>query len=179
MLGGSGMVRNFAVSVDEDIYEKFTLAINLTLDSEKEAIETCMKWYIANAFEKVTQEYNPKGAAKKALGLSSEYYGKATQRIPTWSLKSNQYNHKIIRAYFMAAEIAGQATITIMERLCSDKDHPELYVPTFKSNYSQMKLDGPKSHGKVFEDDGENVWIWSEVESVLMEYRSSFYNGED
>lgn len=22
-----------------------------------------------------------------------------------------------------------------------------------------MKIDGPKSHGKVFEDDGERVWI--------------------
>lgn len=171
------MVRNITVSVDEDIYEKFSLAMNLTKDSENDAIETCMKWYIANAFEKVSQEYNPKGTAKKVVDSSNNYYGKATQRIPVWALKSNQYNHKIIRAYFMAVDIAGQATITMMERLCSDKDHPELYVPTFKNNYSQMKLDGPKSHGKVFEDDGENVWVWSEVESVLMKYKSSFYNG--
>ena len=34
----------------------------------------------------------------------------------------------------------------MMERLCSDKNHPDLYVPTFKNNYSQMKIDGPKSH---------------------------------
>ena len=47
--------------------------------------------------------------------------------------------------------------MSMMERLCSDKEHPELYVPTFKNNYSQMKIDGPKSHGKVFEDDGERV----------------------
>lgn len=61
-----------------------------------------------------------------------------------------------------------------MERLCSEKDHPELYVPTFKNNYSQMKLDFPKSHGKVFEGDGENVWIWSEVEETLMKCKNSF-----
>lgn len=41
-------------------------------------------------------------------------------------------------------------------------------------NYSQMKLDGPKSHGKVFEDDGETVTIWREVEDTLMKYKSSF-----
>lgn len=32
-----------------------------------------------------------------------------------------------------------------------------------------MKLDGPKSHGKVFVDDGETVTIWQEVKD-----RSSF-----
>jgi hypothetical protein len=117
--------------------------------------------------------------AKKVVDASNNYYGKAAQRIPVWALKSNQYNHKIIKAYFMAVDIAGEATLTMMEGLCSDKEHPELYVPTLKNNYSQMKLDGPKSHGKVFEDDGENVWIWSEVESVLMKYKSSFYNGEE
>lgn len=172
------MVRNITISIDEDIYEKFSLAMNLTKDSENDAIEMCMKWYIAKAFEKVSQEYNPKATAKKVADVSNNYYGKAIQRIPVWALKHNQYNHKIIRAYFMAVEIAGQATITMMERLCSDKEHPELYVPTFKNNYSQMKLDGPKSHGKVFEDDGDNVWIWSEIEDILMRYKASFYNDE-
>lgn len=61
-----------------------------------------------------------------------------------------------------------------MERLCSDRDVSELYVPTFKNNYSQMKIDGPKSHGKVFEDDGETVTIWHEAEDTLMRYKSSF-----
>ena len=46
-------------------------------------------------------------------------------------------------------------------------------MPTFKNNYSQMKSDGPKSHGKVFED-GETVTIWHEVEDIIMEYKSSF-----
>ena len=38
-----------------------------------------------------------------------------------------------------------------------------------------MKIDGPKSHGKVFEDDGDHVWIWDEVEETLMNYKNSFY----
>lgn len=79
-------------------------------------------------------------------------------------MKQTQYNHNIIRAYFEAVDIAGQATIAMMEYLFSDKEHQELNVLTYKNNYSQLKFDGPKSHGKVFEDGGENVWIWSEVE---------------
>ena len=96
-----------------------------------------------------------------------------------WALKPNQYNHKIIKSYFMSIDIAENATIVMMERLCSDKNRPDLYVPTFKNNYSQMKLDGPKSHGKVFEDDGNHVWIWNEVEETLMQYKSEFYSGEE
>ena len=168
------MDRKITVSIDQDVYEKFCLAMNLTKDTENHAIETCMRWYIAKTFEKVSQDYNPKAAARKTADESNDYYGKAIQRIPVWALKSEQYNHKIIRAYFEAVATTGHATIDAMEHLCSDKNVSELYVPTFKNNYSQMKLDGPKSHGKVFEDDGDTVTIWSEVEETLMKYKNSF-----
>lgn len=101
-----------------------------------------MRWYIAKTFEKASQTYNPRTIAKQ--NESKDFYGKAINRIPVWALKPTQYNHKIIRAFFEAQDIAGEATISMMERLCSDKEHPELFVPTFKNNYSQMKLDGPK-----------------------------------
>lgn len=172
------MSKKVSFFIDEDVYEKFLLAMDISKESEEEAIEMCMRWYIAKTFEKASHEYNPKTISKKTKETNKDYYGKAIQRIPVWALKTEQYNHKIIKAYFTAVDIAGKATISMMERLCSDKEHPELYVPTFKNNYSQMKIDGAKSHGKVFEDDGENVWIWSEVEDILMKYKSSFYNGE-
>lgn len=170
------MNKKLQINIDADIYEKFCLALNLTNENQDEAMETCMRWYIAKSFEKASQTYTPRSSKHTE---SKDYYGKAINKIPVWSLKPSQYNHKIIRAYFEAVDIAGEATLTMMERLCSDKSHPELYVPTFKNNYSQMKLDGPKSHGKVFEDDGERVWIWSEVESVLLQYEKSFYKREE
>lgn len=170
------MVRNITISINEDIYEKFCLAMNLTKDTENTAIETCMRWYIAKTFEKASQVYNPKTVARQNEDINKDFYGKAIQRIPIWAVKPNQYNHKIIRAYFKAVAATGRATIDMMERLCSDENNLELYVPTFKNNYSQMKLDGPKSHGKVFEDDGDSVWIWSEVEEVLMKYKTNFCN---
>ena len=170
------MVRNITISINEDIYEKFCLAMNLTKDTENTAIETCMRWYIAKTFEKASHVYNPKTVARQNEDTKKDFYGKAIQRIPIWAVKPNQYNHKIIRAYFKAVAATGRATIDMMERLCSDENNLELYVPTFKNNYSQMKLDGPKSHGKVFEDDGDSVWIWSEVEEVLMKYKTNFCN---
>jgi hypothetical protein len=168
------MDKNVTFTVDADVYEKFNIALNLTNETKDVAIENCMRWYIAKTFEKVSQTYNPRTAAKQNESANKDFYGKAIQRIPVWALKPNQYNHKIIRAYFKALETTGRATIDMMERLCSDKNNSELYVPTFKNNYSQMKLDGPKSHGKVFEDDGDTVTIWHEVEDTLIKYKSSF-----
>lgn len=52
----------------------------------------------------------------------------------------------------MPAATTGRATIDAMKRLCSDENNPEPYVPTFKNNYSQKKLDDLKDSGKVFED---------------------------
>jgi hypothetical protein len=168
------MSKKITFTIDVDVYDKFCIALNLTNDTEDIAIENCMRWYIAKTFEKASQTYNPRTTAKQATDAGKDYYGKAIQRIPVWALKPNQYNHKIIRAYFKAVETTGRATIDIMERLCSDKNNPDLYVPTFKNNYSQMKLDGPKSHGKVFEDDGDTVTIWYEVEDTLNKYKLSF-----
>lgn len=168
------MDKKITITVDEDVYEKFSLAMNLRKDKENYAIETCMRWYSGKTLQKTPQDYN----LNKSVNESDSYYGKAIQRIPNWASEPTQYNHKIISAYFKAVAITGRATVDTMKLICSDKNIPELYVPTFRSNYSEMKFDGPKSHGKVFEDDGEKVWIWNEVEEMLMKYKTSFYSDE-
>lgn len=172
------MQKNISFSVDSDVYEKFNMALNLSGETVDDAGEACLCWYIAQAFGNASKEYTPR-IAKQTDSGSKDFYGKALQRIPMWAMKPSQYNHKIIKAFFMAIDIAGEATLTMMERLCSDKERPDLFVPTFRNNYSQMKLDGPKSHGKVFEDDGDRVWIWDEVEETLVKYKESFYVGEE
>lgn len=169
------MAEQVTFHIDADIYDKFCLALTLTGQAQDEAAESCLRWYIANAFEQASHDYNPK---KKPIP-PKDYYGKAALRIPTWAMKPSQYNHKIIRAYFKAQEITGNVTLSLLEGLCSNPEYPDLYVPTFRNNYSQMKIDGPKSHGKVFDDDGENVWLWQEIEEVLMKYKSSFYGQEN
>lgn len=63
--------------------------------------------------------------------------------------------------------LTGRLILAQWKNYAATKNARELYVPTFRNNYAQMKIDGPKSHGKVFEDDGDRVWIWKEVEEVL------------
>jgi len=168
------MNKNITVTVDNDIYEKFCIALSLTKDAQNQALEQCMKWYITKSFEKVSLEYSPTAKSKFDEYAAVDFHGKANQRIPSWALKPTQYNHKIIRAFFKAEKAMGRVTITNLELLCNDKSVPELYVPTFRSNYAQMKLDAPKSHGKVFEDDGETVTIWSEVKDTLLKHKVFF-----
>lgn len=169
------MKKEVTFLIDNDIYEKFCIALHLSGESENVAIENCMRTYIARTFERASHEYSPNVGRRTIVDEDRDYYGKAIQRIPVWALKPNQYNHKIIRAFFEAEAATGEVTLDTMELLCSQKERSELYVPTFKNNYSQMKIDGPKSHGKVFEDDGERVWIWKEVEEVLRKYKDSFW----
>ena len=163
------------IDLDKDVYDKLCMALKLNNEDINEAVDKCIRGYIAKTFEKISQEINPKISAEKNKE-EKDYYGKAIQRIPVWALKPNQYNHKIIKAYFKAMDIDGEATLSRMESLCSDKGHSELYVPTFKNNYAQMKLDAAKTHGKVFEDDGNVVWLWSEVKDIVLQYKTSFYS---
>lgn len=165
------------IFVDKDVLEKFRIALQLNGETCDGAVETLMRQYISKTFEQISQTYNTRCTHKPST--NQDFYGKAIGRIPIWAIKPNQYNHKIIRAFFVAEEINGEATLPVMERLCGDINDQSLYVPTFRSNYAQMKLDGPKSHGKVFEDDGERVWIWSEVRDTLMQYKNEFYNKEE
>mgnify|MGYP000963477640 CR=1 FL=1 len=96
------MKKNVTFVVDTDVYEKFCIALNLTNETQDAAVESCMRWYIAKTFEKVSQDYNPEAVTKDNEDVNKDFYGKANQRIPVWAVKPNQYNHKIIRAYFKA-----------------------------------------------------------------------------
>ena len=125
------MDKNITFTVDSDVYEKFNIALSLSRELSDEAANACLRWYIAQAFGNASKVYTPK--ATKQTDTNKDFYGKALQRIPMWALKPNQYNHKIIKAYFMSIDIAEHATLMMMERLCSNKDRPDLYVPTFRT----------------------------------------------
>lgn len=191
--------------LDKQLHADFNAILQLTGDEVEDVIESAMRTYIANVCSRLSSQYgynrnkylqakdlNSKTVNEMNDGKvkSNQYggynqsnmlqldncYGKALSRIPVWAIKSTQYNHKIIKAYFTAEALEGKVTINLMESLCSNKNNPDLYVPTFKSNYSQMKIDSAKSHGKVFEDNGEDVWIWPVVKDELMKYKLYFYN---
>ncbi|WP_242868028.1 hypothetical protein [Clostridium paraputrificum] len=59
------MNKELKFTIDLDIYEKFPLSLNFSNDSEKDAIKTCMRWYIANLWKGITRVKN-KTVSKKA-----------------------------------------------------------------------------------------------------------------
>ena len=168
------MEKKISFTIEEDIYEKFCLALDLAKEEETDAVETSLKWYIAKTFEEVSKEYGPKRKEKKVGKGKGNFYAKAGKRIPVWAGRPEQYCHKILRGFFLCEKQHGQVMLNELEMICSNEEVPELYVPTFRNNYYQMKLDGAKTYGKVFEDDGTVVRIWSEVEGILKEYKSYF-----
>ena len=58
---------------------------------------------------------------------------------------------------------------------CQDpKDHADVYVRNFNTNFASMKTDAGNSHGKVFIENGGNITICPEVLETLEQYRSLF-----
>lgn len=117
-----------------------------------------------------------KGEVKVDDDLSvanTENYRKAINKFPRWANNPQQYNATIVWAYFKAKEKDGCATRDKMKKLCNEKG---MTSDKFEDNYASMKTDKAKNHGKVFEDDGKNVWIWKEVENELLKYKEDFLN---
>ena len=163
------------IQVDYELYEKFSNAIKETKhNSVDDAVMYLMSTY--NSFIH-NKKLNKDATEDKKVNKpnSATYYAKAYERIPIWANKPHQKNSMIVWSFFKAEEIDGFATINLMKGLCIDRGMSE---HQFKINYASMKLDSSNSHGKVFEDDGENVWIWEEIKPRLMQYKNAFYKGE-
>ena len=58
--------------------------------------------------------------------------------------------------------------------MCSDINKPDLYVKNCLSTYNSLKIDGPTTNGKVFEDDSNRVIIWEHVKTELEKYKDTF-----
>lgn len=167
------MTKEIILAVDEDIYEKFRIAIKLNKDDVSFAFEEFMRNYISSSFSRASREYATSPAIRTKPTLSEE--PKALSKIPLWAKRKAQINHKIIKAYFQIEAEIGSVPFHELEKRCFDKaNHPDVFIPTFKSNYAQMKMDAPKSHGKVFEEIDDNVIIWDKIKPTLLEYKEYF-----
>lgn len=168
------MIKEITFHVDDNLSKRFQMALQLNEETADQAIETLLKSYISQAFSHAAASYNTTPSSK-ASPANDNNYAKAIHRIPKWAKKHTQINHKIIRAYLQLAE-KGTVTYDQLARQCTNaEDHPDVYVPTFSSNFAQMKFDGDKSHGKVFEVDSTgNVTIWQEVEHSIQSYKKQF-----
>lgn len=168
------MAKEIRFTLDDSAFQRFNMALQLNDETVEQVMERLLQSYIVRSFSQVAASYNTSALPNSAQTNDSNYR-KAIHRIPKWAKKTTQFNHKIIRAYFQLAE-KGDVTYDQLARHCTNNEsHPDVYVPTFSSNFAQMKFDGEKSHGKVFDVDSNGyVTIWDEVESCLLSYKRFF-----
>lgn len=99
---------------------------------------------------------------------------KAIRKIPDWAAAPNQNNHRIIRAFCNCRRNVALCVGQSWKLAVRIEEHADVYVRDFRGNFTSMKTDAGKSHGKVFRDDGYNITICTEVLATLEQYRSLF-----
>lgn len=171
------MNKTFECSIKEDVVDKFNLALMLNKEKADDVIEKYMMLYISSSFSNASKTYKGTKISKvtRVNNVMSVDTGKAKNRIPKWAIKPEQYNHKIVRAFFQVESEFGHVPLDALDKRCSDEmTYPSTYVRDFRGNFNQMKIDAPKSHGKVFEIENGNVVIWEFVKETLMEHKEYF-----
>lgn len=160
------------VLLDSELIEKFEIALTLNNEKKEDALDTLLKSYISRTFSHAAALYENE---KNSVIGNDVYYGKALHKIPKWSKKPNQAIYKIIRAYFQLLE-KGDVMYSELAQRCGDSvNHPDVYNPAFSTNFAQMKFDGKKSYGKVFEVSKDGiVTVWGYVEAQLLKYKNEF-----
>ena len=196
-------MKTYEIHFDDALAEKFEIALQLTGDTADEAIEKLVRTYLADTFsaaassmrgEKSSQEQPqperrtarragppppPRSNPKQEDNSNEEPFwnewGKAINRIPRWAKNPQQYNHKILRAFFELQKEVGKVTLDALRKRCSDPNaHPDTFVPHFDNNFTQMKFDNGNSHGKVFEEKDGEISIWDRISDTLAHYRDYF-----
>lgn len=151
------------------------MALQLNGENCDDVCEGFMKSYYLNSFSK---ELGLAAHCSYTAAQESEnpHYRKALKKISKWSIKPDQIPHKIIRAYLQLSQKLEFVTTQDLSAYCNDEDnHPDIYVPTFSSNFSQMKFDDEKSHGKVFLIDENNViTLWTHIKEEIMKNEKEF-----
>ena len=170
------MKEKFTIEIEEDIIRKFEIALMLANQSKEEIVESLMREYIISKFSGVAMSMG--GVEKEIVANKGDTleYGKALKKIPKWIEKQKQVPYKIIRAFLQLQDEIEYVRVQDLESRCNDeKKYPDVYVPTFSTNFAQMKLDSEKSHGKVFEITEEGfVCLWDYVKDEILNKKSEF-----
>lgn len=171
------MKKQITLEIDENILLRFKMALQLNNESFDTVCEAFMKRYFMDSFSKEANFYNQTVSYTTPRQVSEgSFYGKALNKIAKWASRPAQINYKILRAYLQLSNEVGIVSYKSLMLRCNDEDkHFDVYVPTFVTNFAQMKFDSEKSHGKVFiVDENTIVSLWDYVEDEVMKYKDDF-----
>lgn len=166
------MAKELKIVLEESLFDNLNIALQINNDNIDDVADNVFRNYVVKTFSNAASKIEKQNTSQSH---SSEdlYYGKAIHKIPKWATKTDQINYKIIRAYLQLAEYGTVSYDELLKKCSNPKS--DVYVSTFPQNFSQMKFDGEKSHGKVFVVDERNyVYLWNVVEDVIIKYKDSF-----
>lgn len=151
-----------------EIIEDSKLALKESIIIENKIIEDKLLSILTNT--KLLEQYLEKNnLLKKAKKLTSEELKekeieKIKRKLPLWLEKQNQYSFKILKA-FMDLSNNGKFAINLisLERYVNFNDSKK-----FLAHYNQLKTISAKNHGKIFEENNQQITLWEPVEEFLI-----------
>lgn len=178
---------NLTITLDQELLEKFKLALTLKSASANAAIESMIKKYAIESFSEAARSvdsrpdnYHEEDLIEHEendnhLDPRSPKYGKANKKIPIWAYRNHQNNHKIIKAFLQIEKEKKYVDLSELKRRCTNKNHyPETFCTGFDGNFAAMKSDSSNSHGKVFVVKNSRVEIWPVIADTLETYKRYF-----
>lgn len=167
------MTKEICIKIDDSLYKDLQWSLERNEDNIDDLLTSMLMKYVSETLDFAKRKYPPPSAS---TARDNPNYGKANKKIPLWSTKPEQNNHKIIRAFLQLSE-NGSVLLSDLERRCSDNvNHPDVFVRDFRGNFASMKTDSGKSHGKVFEVSPDGyVTVWDEVLDTFNRYKNMFY----
>lgn len=166
------MAKSISIFVEDETYEKFTIALSINHTNTQDVLESYCKAYIARTFSNVAAEYS----SEKAISEPNTVSDKVSRKVPLWARRKGQVCFNIIRAFLqLEGELNGNVSAESLSTRCSNPiDHPDTFVKNFTANFQQMRLDTEKSHGHVFDLKDGNVTICASARLEIDRHRSAF-----
>ena len=135
--------------------------VNLRLDRLEKQVKEYLRSYSDK--DKTPMDKYPKGFFSKLSADEENEIKKVKKRISRWFLKRDQKNSRILYTFIKLYE-QNNGVVTY------DQLNEEANIPKFKENFDQMKIISRKNHGKIFEQTGNNIKLWKEVEDIIWDY---------
>lgn len=171
--------KSLTFTVPQKVADMFSLATALTGKDENEVFEELVRRYATETLQQMNAEpcEPPKESdfitpAPRGYSTYNEPTCKAEKKVPLWARRLNQINAQIIRAYFYT-EQGGIASRRKMREFFLQAN-PDKSIAQFECNLSSMCTDKSNAHGHIFDCYGDEVYIASVAQNVLLAHKQMF-----
>ncbi len=95
-----------------------------------------------------------------AIRTEQQEMERVMKKIPKWFNSPNQANHKILVTYLKLLGDNNSVRLSELQKSCFD-------IENFANHYTAMKVIREKNHGKVFEENNKQIFLWEPVKDFI------------